>query len=334
MPQLTAMRILLFRTDRLGDVVISSTMVEATRRAYPEATVFFCAKQAYGPLLFAPDEAQTFLPWEAQTAQSLAAGSFDLSIHLHPDPACAQLAAEAGIPQRVGYANDAQWLTQTIPYNKDAGLIHERDYCLELVQAALPEVREAGQPKLPLTPWSIFRAEPTIVIHCGSFGAKAKLPPALLARLAKAAIDSGQLPQSAPAKVALIGTPEERHIADDTAAALRQLAIPVENLAGDLPLPGLAEFISRAALFIGRDSGPAHIAAATGCPTFCIFPVTRSDVFPARWHPLGEHVQVFEVPAKPWPWQKNAAAAEKAFAKLDANTVGAALAEFLDGTYR
>lgn len=323
------MRIVLFRTDRLGDVIISSALVEATRRAYPEAEVCFCAKQAFGPLLFAPDDAAQFIPWDGLTAPQLAAYGFDVAIQLHPDPACAALTSQAGIPTRVGFASDAQWLTQALPYNKDAGLQHELAYCLEVVQAALPEVKDPWTPQLPFAAWDAASAQPRVIIHCGSFGAKAKLPPALLATLAEAALKSDALPQTGEPVVQLIGTPEEFALAEQTANELKARRVPVENLAGKLPLPGLVELISTASVFIGRDSGPAHVAAATGCPTFCIFPLTRPDVSVARWRPLGPRVHVAEVPAKPWPWQKNATAAEKAFARLDAPALGRELVDFL-----
>ncbi|WP_309385309.1 glycosyltransferase family 9 protein [Cerasicoccus frondis] len=323
------MRIVLFRTDRLGDVVISSALVEATQRAYPEAEVFFCASEIYGPLLMAPEKATHFLPWGSLSPQQVRDLNFDVSIHLHPDSVCAKLAQDAGIPRRVGYAQDAQWLTDALPYDKDAGLKHELEYCLAVVQSALPEVRDPWTPALPFASWSPDRAEPRIVIHCGSFGAKAKLPPSLLAQIAKDVIDAEIIAEATEVKVTLIGTEQEFAIAEGVANELRARQIPVENLSGKLPLPGMVDSLTRASLFIGRDSGPAHVAAATGCPTCCIFPVTRSDVSPVRWRPLGPRVLVFEIPAKPWPWQKNATAAEKAFAKQSPTKVSDAIADFL-----
>ncbi|WP_309399862.1 glycosyltransferase family 9 protein [Cerasicoccus maritimus] len=322
------MRIVLFRTDRLGDVIISSALVEATRRAYPEATVCFCAKQAFGPLLFAPDDAAQFIPWDGLTAPQLAAYRFDISIHLHPDPACAALAAQAGIPTRAGFTSDEQWLTQTLPYRKDAGQKHELDYCLEVVQSALPKIKDPWTPQLPFTAWNAHHAQPRVVVHCGSFGAKAKLPPTLLATLAEAA-----LPPVGEPIVQLIGTKEEFALAEQTANELKARHRPVENLAGKLPLPGLVELISTATVFIGRDSGPAHLAAATGCPTFCIIPSTRPDTSPTRWRPLGPRVHLFKVDAKPWPWQKNTTAAEKAFRRLDPQALSKELFEFLEATF-
>jgi ADP-heptose:LPS heptosyltransferase len=69
--------------------------------------------------------------------------------------------------------------------------------------------------------------------------------------------------------------------------------IPFEVLSGDYsidepPLPILAAFLAGCRLFIGNDSGVAHLAAAVGCATLAIF--GPSD--PAVWSPRGPWVEV------------------------------------------
>ena len=54
------------------------------------------------------------------------------------------------------------------------------------------------------------------------------------------------------------------------------------------PLPLLAAILARCSLFIGNDSGVAHLAVATGCPTVVIF--GPSD--PLIWAPRGERVHI------------------------------------------
>ena len=53
------------------------------------------------------------------------------------------------------------------------------------------------------------------------------------------------------------------------------------NLAGKTTLLQLAEVIRRAALHVGPDSGPMHIAGAVGTPTVALF----SKDLPSRWAP-------------------------------------------------
>ncbi len=54
---------------------------------------------------------------------------------------------------------------------------------------------------------------------------------------------------------------------------------------------GLLETLQKAALFIGHDSGPTHLAAMMGLSTIALFKKTD----PVLWHPLGPKVTVFKV---------------------------------------
>ncbi len=65
------------------------------------------------------------------------------------------------------------------------------------------------------------------------------------------------------------------------------------------PLPWVQSLIARASLFVGNDSGPAHIAAAFGVPAVVIFGSSNSTV----WRPWQTPHAVVETPwdCKPCP---------------------------------
>lgn len=66
---------------------------------------------------------------------------------------------------------------------------------------------------------------------------------------------------------------------------------PEEALPGAVRIPGLydlAVWLAQARLYIGNDSGIAHLAAAVGTPTLAIFGPTD----PAVWAPTGPNVAV------------------------------------------
>jgi heptosyltransferase-3 len=60
------------------------------------------------------------------------------------------------------------------------------------------------------------------------------------------------------------------------------------RVAQDLPLPVLAHLLRRCELFIGNDSGIAHLSAAAGCAGVIVF--GPSD--PSIWAPAGENVTI------------------------------------------
>lgn len=61
------------------------------------------------------------------------------------------------------------------------------------------------------------------------------------------------------------------------------------SVAGKLSIPQTYEFLKGASLFVGSESGPAHLAGALGVPTV-VFMSRWSGI--ERWKPLGDHVIV------------------------------------------
>lgn len=75
------------------------------------------------------------------------------------------------------------------------------------------------------------------------------------------------------------------------ASALARLA--GARVARRLPIPVVAALLSRAAVYLGNDSGITHLAAATGTSTFALFGSTD----PATWGPRGPRVHVIRAPS-------------------------------------
>jgi ADP-heptose:LPS heptosyltransferase len=69
--------------------------------------------------------------------------------------------------------------------------------------------------------------------------------------------------------VLLSGTPKERKFNEDIMAL--SAATDVHNVADDLPIRTLLPLLERAHSMISVDTGPAHAAAALGCPTVALF---------------------------------------------------------------
>ncbi|WP_417247849.1 glycosyltransferase family 9 protein [Celeribacter sp.] len=64
---------------------------------------------------------------------------------------------------------------------------------------------------------------------------------------------------------------------------------PAVNACGALTARASGAALSRAALFIGHDSGPLHLAACSNTPSIGIFGNFNA---PKQWHPVGAHVRV------------------------------------------
>jgi heptosyltransferase-2/heptosyltransferase-3 len=86
------------------------------------------------------------------------------------------------------------------------------------------------------------------------------------------------LPQ---AQVLLCGSPAEASVLQDIKHA--SASAHVHNLAGELPIPRLLALLQCAHSMVSVDTGPAHAAAALGCPLVVLF----GSAPVAQWRPLG-----------------------------------------------
>jgi len=90
-----------------------------------------------------------------------------------------------------------------------------------------------------------------------------------------------RLVRDARARVALIGAEGDRAVEERVRAASPESILPC---AGRLNLMETRELIRRAALFVGPDSGPMHLAASTPTPIVAWFGPTLPAHF-APWRP-------------------------------------------------
>lgn len=93
------------------------------------------------------------------------------------------------------------------------------------------------------------------------------------------------------ARFLVVAGEAESPVLDDFCRMLHTAGV-THSVANNLPLPELANQLSRCRFFLGHDTGPAHLAAACGVPSTVIFGPTN----PAVWAPGGHHVQVIRHP--------------------------------------
>jgi ADP-heptose:LPS heptosyltransferase len=84
------------------------------------------------------------------------------------------------------------------------------------------------------------------------------------------------------AQVLLCGSAPEHGVLEDIRSACGE-APWMHNLAGDLPIPRLLALLEVARGMVSVDTGPAHAAAALGCPLVVLFGAAPA----ATWRPVG-----------------------------------------------
>jgi len=214
-------------------------------------------------------------------------GRYDAVVDLHGGPRASRLTFLAGAPVRVGY--EIPWrrfiYTTRVARRGAEGPVHSVVNHINLVRAlglevsdipplALPEPRPEEKARVAaFIDENIPSAAKLVVFHVGAGNDFRDWGPAAATELVR--LLSGR----PGARVVLVGGAEDRERA---AEILRRAPGSALSVAGTFGWAELRELIGRAALFIGPDSGPMHVAAATATPIVALFGPTLPAHF-APW---------------------------------------------------
>ena len=261
------MRILFVTSNRVGDAVLSTGLLNHLLRKYPGARITVaCGRVAEGVFARMPNRERTIildkqpygLHWVPLWA-SVVRTVWDLVVDIR-----------------------GSGLAFLVPTRRRA--VYRRRPGHKI--AELGAVLDLDPPPLPVV-WTALadRSRAAALLPSGrpviALGPTANWPPKVWApeRFAAlfGALRSGPVPGAVPAVFAGPGA-EERALAEP----LLKLLPEAIDLCGALALPEVAACLSRAALYVGNDSGLMHLAAATGTLTLGLFgPTPAAEYAPA-----------------------------------------------------
>jgi heptosyltransferase II len=324
------LNILLIRLRLIGDVVFTTPAVRALREAFPDARMTYVVEEYAAPivqdnphldrvLVMPPTTGWARLSQDLTLAQQLRHERFDLVVDFHGGPRGSWLAWASRAPVRIGYTvKGRSWMyTTAVPRPRELRPRHSVENQWDLLPWVAPslarrpdpararvEMREAPAAAAALSArlaaLGVSDRHRIIVIHVSAGNPFRRWPAeafeALVARLGAAGQDR---------RIILTSGPSEADAAKRIALAARARLGRGQDatvIAGeDFTLPELRSLIGRAALFIGGDTGPLHVASTTDVPILGIYGPTL-PVRSAPWRPpwlVTESVEVPEVPCRP-----------------------------------
>ena len=304
---MSARRILVSRTDRLGDLVLSTPVFEALRCQFPAAylaCLTFLENRAVvegNPHLnevILYDKKGTEKGWlgNLRFAFELSRKRFDTVVHLHPTNRMHLVSWLARIPVRIGYRKKNAWaLTQNLEDKKKLGLKHEAEYNFDLLSLLGVQQPEKISLHFPLKE----NDRVSLNFLLGNMGLKQDKPyvvlnpsascPSKIWSSERFAALADQIQEKYGFQIVLIGAGQDRSFASQVKARTSRT---VFDLSGKLSLGMLAWLLKGAKLLISNDSGPVHVASAVHAPVISIFGRNLSGLSPRRWGPLGEKARV------------------------------------------
>ncbi len=291
-------RFLVVRTDRIGDVVLSTPVLTAIKSSYPGAYVAMLVREYTREVVADhPDLDEVIIDdpngchrgfglW--RLASQLKEHRFDVALVLHPTFRLAFLSWLAGIPVRAGSGYRAYsflFNRKIYQHRKNSGR-HELDLNLEMAAGIgatidcvqfkfhIPNQAEAKVADL-LEQNGISDSRPFVVIHPGSGGSALDWPAEKFGQLADAIQKTLEIP------VVITGIKAEAELVSRVQAAAGS---PVLRAQGISTIKELAALLRRASLVVANSTGPLHIAVAVGTEVIGLYcPI--APCLPERWGP-------------------------------------------------
>ena len=301
------MRILLTRTDRIGDVVLSTPAIKAVRDKYLDAHIAFMVRPYAKDIVDGNPNLDEVIIYDKYGkhksllrtiifAFKLRKKKFDLALMLHPTNRVHLIAYLAGIPQRIGYDRKLSCLlTKRIPHTKQEGKKHELEYTLDILRSIgivakdkelFVPVHENDIEKIEklLSEHHVDKNAALIAINPGASCPSKRWKEENFASL------SDSLAGKYKAEILIVSDQASMESAKKVASFMKCEPI---NLAGRTTIGELAALLSKCKLFISNDSGPVHIACAVETPVVSIFGRKDPGLSPRRWGPTGVKTAVF-----------------------------------------
>lgn len=313
--------ILIVRTDRLGDVVLTTPAIKALRQACPQTRISILVAPLTRELLIGNPYLDEILVDDSRGSHwgiwgffrlvsSLRQRRFDLAIIYHTKKRTNWLCFMAGIPRRIGYKNEKAGflLTDPIRDERHLGERHEAQYCLDLLrhlslpsnpildkspQALAEDLYVAVTPQTLQWLDGLCQArhiedhDRMIAVHPWASDPAKEWPLEQFAELINRVVERY------PSVIVLIGAERTRKISKLIAGRVR---VPVWDLTSQTTVGQLAAVLKRCHLLISNDSGPVHVAVGVGTPVVSIFTRNQPGINHERWRPLGAASRVVSVP--------------------------------------
>jgi lipopolysaccharide heptosyltransferase II len=284
-------RILLVRLRPIGDVVFTTPLLSALRRHRPQAHITYVVEPDAAPVVEGNPHINELIVVprrrglsrfadDLATGRELAHRQFDLAIDLHGGPRSAWFTWASRAPRRIGYTISGRaWMyTDAIPRARQLTPRHSVVNQWDLLEPlGIPQLDPAIDPvQMPddtrararidsqLAEWRMGPQHALVVIHVSASTRFKRWPEDSFVSLVVALIRGGE-----SRRVFLTSGPSDAEAARRIAQTARQRLGASAHAVLDgqtFTLAELRELIARAAVYVGGDSGPLHIAATTTVP--------------------------------------------------------------------
>jgi heptosyltransferase III len=321
----------------LGDLVLETPAIAALHAWRPDLQIYVLGEQRLAPVFEGNPAVSQVIPLRKfrETVRELRGHNFPIVFNQHGGPRSALLTAAAGSPVRVCWkgfqfsflynvlAPDAkEFYAQAVVHTVEHRI--SQFYWTGLPRAPIPRAQVFPQPEAvrrvrdTLAGRGIEPGAPYAVLQPGARRPGMRWPVEKFAEIARWLRSRHGI-----RGVVNLGATDRMMVPD-----LRRVFEDCATIPEPFDIRELIALIGGARLFVGNDSGPAHLAAATQRPAVVIYGNTN----PAQWHPWQTEYRAIHTGAVFDPRRGDKSWAEResrSIASITAQEVRAACQELL-----
>lgn len=302
-------KIVISRTDSIGDVVLTLPLAGILKEKFPDATIVFLGNTYTKPIIACSEHVDEIWEWAIveqldynDQVKWLQKQEVDIFIHVFPRKEIARIAKKANIPTRIGTSHRAFHImtcNKLVNFTRKRSDLHEAQLNVKLLSPlgirknyTLDELyQHIGFNEIPDLDQELASLLKTdkrkVVLHAKSQGSAIEWGVSNYVKLAKS------LDQNAY-EIFFTGTEKE--------AEHFRKKIPkqsnIHDLSGKMTLDDLIAFISKADVLVAASTGPLHIAGITGIKAIGLYADVK-PIHPGRWQPLGNKIVILNAEKKP-----------------------------------
>lgn len=289
-------RIIISRTDSIGDVILTLPLCAWLREKFPETKLTFLGKNYTRDVVAYFDCIDEFISLEEieelPVINRLNFIQSDVFIHVFPNKELATLAKKAKIPIRIGTSHRVYHLltcNHRLNFSRKNSDLHESQLNFELAKPMgikeIPTLKEINGylshfniPKVDLPDFlSELDFSNMVILHPKSQGSALEWPIQFYIELANRLVENGKTVcftgTEAEGKQFRSQIPSNNRIIDST---------------GRLTLQQLIKLCSLTEGLVACSTGPYHLSAVFGNKAIGLFS-SRKPIHPGRWAALGEN---------------------------------------------
>jgi heptosyltransferase III len=298
--------LLIVRTDRIGDVILSLPLAGIVKKHFPECKITFMVRNYTKELVLNHPYIDNVILLEeensnihiASNVKKIKSLNFDSSIIVYPTFITSLIIFLAGIKNRIGtgYRWYSLLFNRKVYEHRKYAERHELEFNVNLLKMfGIEENISPSNVEFDLNIDTTVKKQvsdflernriqtgkPLIIIHPGSGGSSVDLPLDKFSELIRI------IDERTDFQVILTGSKSEKELCN-------QLVINknIKNFAGEFSLKELISLIDMSEIFISNSTGPIHIAAALRKHTIGFYPKILA-CSARRWGPYSTRTVVF-----------------------------------------